>query len=118
MDALLATWNLPLIPLPVTIRCSTEQFGKAGDYTSSDVHGKIPDATLARQFDQMWQALDRPPEIEILELGRPWSVARDVLDWSNRNSPTSSPGLTFQESSPALRKTRDTLENHLASGKR
>ena len=48
---------------------SAEQFGKAGDfYTSSDVHA-VFGCLLAREFDEMWQSLDRPPEIEILELG-------------------------------------------------
>jgi SAM-dependent MidA family methyltransferase len=100
---------------------SAEQFGKAGDfYTSSDVHA-VFGRLLARQFDQMWQALDRPPKIEILELGPGRGLfARDVLDWSNKKFHNFFAGLTYtlQESSPALRaKLRDTLENHLASGK-
>jgi SAM-dependent MidA family methyltransferase len=100
---------------------NAEQFGKAGDfYTSSDVHA-VFGRLLARQFDQMWQALDQPPEIEILELGPGRGLfARDVLDWSNKKFPDFFARLTctLQESSPALRaKLRDTLENHLASGK-
>jgi len=100
---------------------NAEQFGKAGDfYTSSDVHA-VFGRLLARQFDQMWQALDRPPKIEILELGPGRGLfARDVLDWSNKKFPDFFAGLiyTLQESSPALRtKLQDTLKNHLASGK-
>jgi SAM-dependent MidA family methyltransferase len=100
---------------------SAEQFGKAGDfYTSSDVHA-VFGRLLARQFDQMWQALDRPPEIEILELGPGRGLfARDVLDWSNKKFHDFFTSLTYtlQESSPALRaKLRDTLKNYLASGK-
>src|SRR6202795_3886656 len=100
---------------------NAEQFGKAGDfYTSSDVHA-VFGRLLARQFDQMWQALDRPPEIEILELGPGGGLfAGDVFDWSNKKFPDFFARLTYtlQESSPALRaKLRDTLENHLASGK-
>ena len=100
---------------------NAEQFGKAGDfYTSSDVHA-VFGRLLARQFDEMWQALDRPPEIEILELGPGRGLfARDVLDWSNKKFPDFFSALTYtlQESSPALRnKLQDTLENHLASGK-
>jgi SAM-dependent MidA family methyltransferase len=100
---------------------NAEQFGKAGDfYTSSDVHA-VFGRLLARQFDQMWQALDRPPEIEILELGPGRGLfARDVLDWSNKKFPDFFARLTYtlQESSTALRaKLRDTLENPLASGK-
>jgi len=100
---------------------NAEQFGKAGDfYTSSDVHA-VFGRLLARQFDQMSQALDRPPKIEILELGPGRGLfARDVLDWSNKKFRDFFASLTYtlQESSPALRtKLRDTLENHLASGK-
>jgi SAM-dependent MidA family methyltransferase len=100
---------------------NAEQFGKAGDfYTSSDVHA-VFGRLLARQFDQMWQALDGPPKIEILELGPGRGLfARDVLDWSNKKFPDFFAGLTYtlQESSPALRaKLQDTLENHFASGK-
>jgi len=100
---------------------NAEQFGKAGDfYTSSDVHA-VFGRLLARQFDEMWQRLDRPPKVEILELGPGRGLfARDVLDWSNRKFPDFFASLTYtlQESSPALRnKLQDTLENHLASGK-
>jgi SAM-dependent MidA family methyltransferase len=100
---------------------NAEQFGKAGDfYTSSDIHA-VFGRLLARQFDQMWQGLDRPPEIEILELGPGRGLfARDVLDWSNKKFHDFFAALTYtvQESSPALRaKLRDTLENHIRGGK-
>ncbi len=97
------------------------QLGKAGDfYTSSDVHA-VFGRLLARQFDEIWQALDRPAEIEILELGPGRGLfARDVLDWSNKKFHDFFAALTYtlQESSPALRaKLQSTLENHLAIGK-
>jgi SAM-dependent MidA family methyltransferase len=100
---------------------NAEQFGKAGDfYTSSDVHA-VFGRLLARQFDEIWQALDRPPEIEILELGPGRGLfARDVLDWCNKKFSDFFAALTYtlQESSPALRtKLQTTLENHLAGGK-
>jgi SAM-dependent MidA family methyltransferase len=100
---------------------NAEQFGKAGDfYTSNDVHA-VYGRLLARQFDEMWRALDRPAQIEILELGPGRGLfARDVLDWCNKKFPDFFAALTYtmQESSPALRaKLQDTLENQLASGK-
>jgi SAM-dependent MidA family methyltransferase len=100
---------------------NAEQFGKAGDfYTSSDVHA-VFGRLLARQFDEMWQALDRPPQIEILELGPGRGLfARDVLDWSNKKFPDFFAALTYtlQESSPALRaKLRDSLRNHIGTGR-
>jgi len=100
---------------------NAEQFGKAGDfYTSSDVHA-VFGRLLARQFDEMWQGLDRPPKIEILELGPGRGLfARDVLDWCYKKFPDFFAAVTYtlQESSPALRiKLQDTVKDHLASGK-
>jgi SAM-dependent MidA family methyltransferase len=100
---------------------NAEQFGKAGDfYTSSDVHA-VFGRLLARQFDEIWQALDRPPEIEILELGPGRGLfARDVLDWSDKKFPGFFTSLTYtlQESSPALRsKLQDTLREYIGTGK-
>jgi SAM-dependent MidA family methyltransferase len=97
------------------------QFGKAGDfYTSSDVHA-VFGRLLARQFDEIWQALDRPPKIEILEPGPGRGLfARDVLDWSKKKFPGFFAALTYtlQETSPALRaRLQDTLREHLAAGK-
>jgi SAM-dependent MidA family methyltransferase len=100
---------------------NAERFGKAGDfYTSSDVHA-VFGRLLARQFDEIWQALDRPPQIEILELGPGRGLfARDVLDWSNKKFHEFFAALTYtlQESSPALRaKLRDNLREHIGTGK-
>jgi SAM-dependent MidA family methyltransferase len=100
---------------------NAEQFGKAGDfYTSSDVHA-VFGRVLARQFDEIWQALDRPPQIEILELGPGRGLfARDVLDWSKKKFRDFFAALTYtlQESSPALRaKLQDTVREHMAMGR-
>ena len=100
---------------------NAEQFGKAGDfYTSSDVHA-VFGRLLARQFDEIWQAFDRPAQIEILELGPGRGLfARDVLDWSIKKFPDFFAALTYTlaESSPALRaKLQDTLRGHIDTGK-
>ncbi|MGA7558967.1 MAG: SAM-dependent methyltransferase [Terriglobales bacterium] len=100
---------------------NAEQFGKAGDfYTASDVHA-VFGRLLARQFDEIWRTLDRPPQIEILELGPGRGLfARDVLDWSNKKFHDFFAALTYtlQESSPALRgKLQETLREHLDSGR-
>src|SRR5437868_3890894 len=65
-----------------------EKFGKAGDfYTSSDVHA-VFGRLLARQFNEMWQALGSPESLEVLELGPGRGlVAQDVLDWSEKKFP-------------------------------
>ena len=95
------------------------QFGKAGDfYTSSDVHA-VFGRLLARQFEEMWRALDRPAPIEILELGPGRGLfARDVLDWSRKKFPDFFAALkyTLQESSPALQaKLQETLADHITT---
>lgn len=100
---------------------NAEQFGKAGDfYTSSDVHA-VFGRLLARQFEEIWQALARPPQIEILELGPGRGLfARDVLDWSNKKFPDFFAALTYtlQESSPALgARLQETLREHLKAGR-
>ncbi|MFY9561998.1 MAG: SAM-dependent methyltransferase [Terriglobales bacterium] len=100
---------------------NAEQFGKAGDfYTSSDVYA-VFGRLLARQFDEMWRALDCPAEIELLEMGPGRGLfARDVLDWSKKKFPGFFAALhaTLQEASPALRtKLRETLREHIPTGK-
>jgi len=100
---------------------NSQQFGKAGDfYTSSDVHA-VFGRLLARQFEEMWQALDCPPRLEILELGPGRGLfARDVLDWSQKKFPEFFATLTYtlQESSPALRaKLAENLDQHISIGK-
>ncbi|MBI3477654.1 MAG: SAM-dependent methyltransferase [Acidobacteria bacterium] len=100
---------------------NAEQFGKAGDfYTSSDVHAVFA-RLLTRQFEKMWRTLDRPPEIEILELGPGRGLfARDVLDWSRKKFPEFFAALryTLQESSPGLRtKLHENLRDFIAAGK-
>ena len=99
---------------------NAEQFGKGGDfYTSSDVHA-VFGRLLARQFEEMWQALDRPQQLEILELGPGRGLfANDVLEWSRKRFPDFFAALkyTLQESSPALQaKLQETLGEHIASG--
>lgn len=98
-----------------------EQFGKAGDfYTSSDLHA-VFGRLLARQFEEIWRALDRPAGFEILELGPGRGLfARDVLDWSKKKFPDFFAALTYtlQESSAALRaKLRENLGEHISEGK-
>jgi SAM-dependent MidA family methyltransferase len=100
---------------------NSRQFGKAGDfYTSSDVHA-VFGRLLARQFEEMWRALDRPAQMEILELGPGRGLfARDVLDWSRKKFPDFFAALiyTLQESSAALRaRLEETLAEHISTGK-
>jgi SAM-dependent MidA family methyltransferase len=100
---------------------NAEQFGKAGDfYTSSDVHA-VFGRLMARQFEEIWRALDRPSHLEIVELGPGRGLfARDVLDWSKKKFPDFFAALTvaLYESSPALRrKLEENLSDHVGIGK-
>ena len=100
---------------------NAEKFGKAGDfYTSSDVHA-VFGRLLARQFEEMWRALDSPEQIELRELGSGRGLfAQDVLDWSEKKFPGFFSALryTLVESSPALRhRLQTTLSEHISNGK-
>lgn len=98
---------------------SREQFGKAGDfYTSSDVHA-VFGRLLARQFEEMWRALDSPPRIDVIELGPGRGLfARDVLDWSAKQFPEFSRALHYAlvEQSAHLRaRLQERLAEHVAA---
>ena len=100
---------------------SREQFGKAGDfYTSSDVHA-VFGRLLARQFEEMWRALDSPQRIDVIELGPGRGLfARDVLDWSAKQFPEFSRALHYAlvEQSVHLRdRLQERLAEHIAEGK-
>lgn len=99
----------------------TEQFGKAGDfYTSSDVHA-VFGRLLARQFEEMWRALDAPPSLEVVELGPGRGLfAQDVMDWSEKKFPEFFRALRYLlvEASPALReRMAGTLARRIEAGK-
>jgi SAM-dependent MidA family methyltransferase len=97
-----------------------EQFGKAGDfYTSSDVHA-VFGRLLARQFEEMWRAMDKPARIDLVELGPGRGLfARDVLDWSAKQFPAFARALHYAlvEQSEHLReKLGERLRQHLETG--
>ena len=97
-----------------------EQFGKAGDfYTSSDVHA-VFGRLLARQFEEMWRALDSPERVDVIELGPGRGLfARDVLDWSVKQFPDFAGALRYSlvEQSVILRsRLQERLSDHVAKG--
>ena len=83
-----------------------ERFGITGDfYTASDIHA-VYGRLLARQFNEMWRTLDRPTQVQIIELGPGRGLfAEDLLAWSKKKFPEFASALTYVlvESSPALR---------------
>ncbi|MFB3916314.1 MAG: class I SAM-dependent methyltransferase [Terriglobales bacterium] len=100
---------------------SKEQFGKTGDfYTSSDVHA-VFGRLLARQFDEMWRALDTPAQIEIVEVGPGRGLfAQDVLDWAKKKFPDFLYALhyTLVENSPGLRqRLQKRFQGQIGRGK-
>ena len=95
---------------------NAEKFGKAGDfYTSSDVHA-VFGRLLARQFEEMWRALDSPERIIVKELGPGRGLfAQDVLDWSEKKFPDFCRALRYDlvEQSAALRaRLEETLKHY------
>jgi len=98
-----------------------EQFGKAGDfYTSSDVHA-VFGRLLARQFEEMWHALDAPARLDLIELGPGRGLfARDVMDWSAKQFPEFSGAVYYalvEQSAHLREKLQERLEEHIAAGK-
>jgi len=97
-----------------------EQFGKAGDfYTSSDVHA-VFGRLLARQFEEMWRAMDSPPRVDLIELGPGRGLfARDVLDWSAKQFPEFFPALQYSlvEQSEHLRAKLGERLQHISDDK-
>ena len=96
-----------------------EKFGKAGDfYTSSDVHA-VFGRLLARQFEEMWRALDSIARIDVIELGPGRGLfARDVLDWSAKQFPNFAAALRYSlvEQSTHLRtKLHERLAEQIAA---
>jgi SAM-dependent MidA family methyltransferase len=98
-----------------------EQFGKAGDfYTSSDVDA-VFGRLLARQFEEMWCAMDSPARVDLIELGPGRGLfARDVRYWSAKQFPGFSRALHYSlvEQSEHLRvKLQERLQEHIAHGR-
>jgi SAM-dependent MidA family methyltransferase len=95
---------------------SSEQFGRGGDfYTSSDVHA-VFGRLLARQFHEMWQAIDSPDALAIIELGPGRGLfAEDVLAWIEKKFPELASRLTYflVETSASL---RERLTDRFADG--
>jgi SAM-dependent MidA family methyltransferase len=98
-----------------------EQFGKAGDfYTSSDVHA-VFGRLLARQFEEMWRALDSPLRIDLIELGPGRGLfAGDVLDWSAKQFPEFARALRYllvEQSAQLRARLQERLAEYIAAGK-
>ncbi|MDR3747420.1 MAG: SAM-dependent methyltransferase [Acidobacteriota bacterium] len=97
-----------------------EQFGKGGDfYTSSDVHA-VFGRLLARQFEEMWRALDSPERIDLIELGPGRGLfARDVLDWSAKQFPAFAQALRYglvEQSAHLRERLQGRLRDHFRAG--
>jgi SAM-dependent MidA family methyltransferase len=65
-----------------------EKLGGRGDYfTSPELHPSFG-ALLARQMEQVWLALGRPPRFSVVETGPgTGALARDILSYTLRHAP-------------------------------
>ena len=117
-----ATWNCVCTSRSLaTIRAPREQFGKAGDfYTSSDVHA-VFGRLLARQFEEMWRALDSPARIDLIELGpgtRPVCARRAGLVSEAVSRVLRALRYALVEQSAHLReRLQERLSEHIAAGR-
>ena len=98
-----------------------EQFGKAGDfYTSSDVHA-VFGRLLCRQFEEMWQALSSPKQLDLIELGPGRGLfARDVLDWAGKTFPDFARALRYhliETSAHSRSRLQARLADHIKAGR-
>ncbi len=98
-----------------------EQFGKAGDfYTSSDIHA-VFGRLLARQFEEMWRALDSPGRVDLIDLGPGRGLfAGDVLDWSGKHFPGFSRALHYalvEQSAHLRERLQERLSEHISAGR-
>lgn len=98
-----------------------EKFGKAGDfYTASDVHA-VFGRLLARQFEEMWRALDSPARLALCELGPGRGLfAQDVLAWSHKKFPDLLAALRYTavEGSSSLRqRLSERFSQEIAGGR-
>lgn len=91
-----------------------EKIGAAGDYlTSPELHPSFG-ALVARQLEQLWIAMGRPPKFTLVEMGAGrGSLARDILSYAAAQAPAFHQTLAYLivERSPALiRRQQETLE--------
>ncbi len=62
--------------------------GRSGDFYTSVSAGPLFGRLLARQFFQMWQALEKPAPFWIIEQGaHDGQLARDILEWCRAEVP-------------------------------
>jgi SAM-dependent MidA family methyltransferase len=90
-----------------------EKLGSRGDYyTSPELHPTFG-ALLARQLEQLWLALKRPPRFTVVEMGPgTGALARDILRYSSTRAPAFHAALDYLlvERSPDLvRRQQRTL---------
>ncbi|MBI5396133.1 MAG: SAM-dependent methyltransferase [Verrucomicrobia bacterium] len=64
---------------------AAQRIGRGGDYYTSVSVGALFGELLARQFAEIWEAMGRPAEFTLLELGaHRGQLATDVLGWIER----------------------------------
>lgn len=82
-----------------------EPMGRHADYVTSPELHPLFGALVGRQLAEMWEALDRPPRFDVVEVGPgTGALARDVLRWA-RSRPEFLEALRYclVERSAALR---------------
>ena len=92
----------------------SDRIGFRGDFFTNVSVGKFFGQVMARQFDEIWKSMGKPPQFSIVEQGaHNGQFANDVLSWIKQYSPALYEILTYWiiEELPSLRKLQ---QDHLA----
>ena len=84
----------------------TPRTGRAGDFFTSVSVGPLFGRLLARQFLEMWEALEKPTSFWIIEQGaEDGRLAADILEWCRNQAPAFFGAMCYGlvEDSPILR---------------
>ena len=88
--------------------------GREGDYLTSPEVTPVFGSMLGRQLREMWEALDRPSPLDLVEAGAgSGAMARDVLSWARRTAPDMFQALKYtviEISEPLRARQRTRLE--------
>lgn len=80
------------------------RLGRKGDYYTSSYLHPVFGAMLGRQLEEMWEAMGRPSDFEVLEMGAGSGyLCKDILDSLRKSKIFSSLRYCIIELSPAMR---------------
>jgi SAM-dependent MidA family methyltransferase len=90
------------------------RIGRKGDYYTSSYLHPVFGAMLGRQLEEMWEAMGRPRDFEVLEMGAGAGyLCKDILDFLKKREIFSSLRYYIIELSPAMKEEqKGVLSDH------